>query len=391
MRLKMQLVAMNLSGLTSSRLHDLFKTINGACVVPAKMPPIITTTLGSFPKPEYVPVRDWFDVARETGGMNTSQTTLDYTKDLGNLDESHETLFIRAAKEVINIQLRAGISIPTDGEVRRENYIHYHCRHLDGFDFTNLEHRVLRDGAYETDLPAIRKPVRHSGRLYGSHDYLQSQKVSARPVKFTLPGPLTIMDTTADCFYNDRPRLNAVLAETVNQEILALVDAGCQYIQVDEPLFAREVDDALGFGMEGLERCFHGVPKSVTRVVHMCCGYPDHLDDDDYKKADPNSYRRLSSAIDDAAFDQISIEDAHCCNDLELLDQLQAKTVIFGAVAIASSRIETVDEVVARLRSALNHIDRDRLVVAPDCGLGLLSADLAEAKLTVMCKAAALI
>ena len=350
-----------------------------------------TTTLGAFPKPKYVPVRDWFDLARETGGMNTSQTTLDYTADTEDVDETHEDLFIRAAKEVIDIQIGAGITIPTDGEVRRENYIHYHCRHLEGFDFKTLEHRVLRDGAYETDLPAIRGPISHSGKTYGPHDYLASQNVSSRPVKFTLPGPLTIMDTTADCFYDDRPRLNAALAETVNKEILALVDAGCQYIQVDEPLFARKVKDALDFGMDGLERCFHNVPKSVTRVVHMCCGYPDHLDDVDYKKADPDSYHQLSSAIDGAAFDQISIEDAHCCNNLDLLDKLPTKTVIFGAVAIASSRVETVDEVETRLRAALEHIDRDRLVVAPDCGLGLLTPELAEAKLKVMCQAAALI
>lgn len=350
---------------------------------------IPTTTLGAFPKPSYVPVRDWFDISRETGGMNASKTTTDYTTDSANMDESHEALFVRAAKEVIDIQIRAGITIPTDGEVRRENYIHYHCRKLLGFDFDNLESRVLRDGAYVADLPAIRRAISHLEPCYSPHDYRASQAVSPRPVKFTLPGPLTIMDTTADCFYDDRPKLNAVLAETVNREILALVEAGCQYIQVDEPLFARQVDDALSFGMEGLERCFHGVPKSVTRVVHMCCGYPDHLDDSDYKKADPDSYHRLASAIDEAAFDQISIEDAHCCNDLILLDKLSTKTVIFGAVAIASSQIETTDAIETRLRSALKHIDRDRLVVAPDCGLGLLSAELAEAKLTVMCEAAA--
>lgn len=351
--------------------------------------PLPTTTLGSFPKPAYVPVRDWFDVSRATGGMSSSETTTAYTADRANLKEEHEALFIRAAAEVIETQLRAGISIPTDGEVRRENYIHYHCRHLEGFDFETLENRVLRDGAYTTDLPAIRSAISHNGPCYGSHDYSASQGVSPCPVKFTLPGPLTIMDTTADCFYNDRPALNAALAETVNREIRALVDAGCQYIQVDEPLFAREVDDALAFGMEGLERCFHGVPSSVTRIVHMCCGYPNHLDDDDYKKADPDSYHRLASAIDAAAFDQVSIEDAHCCNDLNLLDKLSRKTVIFGAVAIASSRVETVDEVEARLKAALTHIDRDRLVVAPDCGLGLLSPALAEEKLTVMCAAAA--
>ncbi|MBC8409084.1 MAG: cobalamin-independent methionine synthase II family protein [Rhodobacteraceae bacterium] len=353
--------------------------------------PLETTTIGAFPKPDYVPIRDWFDLAREKGGMNPAETTRQYSSDVQKNKDAHEDLFIRGAKEVLDIQFRAGISIPTDGEVRRENYIHYHCRHLGGFDFDTLEHRVLRDGAYETELPAIRGKVVHSGKNYSAHDYVASQGVSSRPVKFTLPGPLTIMDTTADCFYNDRPKLNAALAETINKEILALVDAGCRYIQVDEPLFARAVKDALDFGIEGLERCFYGVPKSVTRIAHMCCGYPDHLDDSDYKKANPSSYHKLSKFIDEAAFDQVSIEDKHCCNDLGLLEKFQYKTVVFGSLAIASSRLETVEEVVERLRSAIEHIDRDRLVVAPDCGLGLLSAKLAEDKLRVMCQAAALI
>ena len=353
--------------------------------------PLITTTIGAFPKPNYVPVRDWFDLSRETGGMNGPETTYQYSKDVEKNKDAHEDLFIRAAREVLDIQIRSGILIPTDGEVRRENYIHYHCRHLSGFDFKNLEHRVLRDGAYETDLPAIRSPISHYNNNYSVHDYSASQNVSSRPVKFTLPGPLTIMDTTADCFYNDRPKLNAALASTINEEVLALVEAGCRHIQIDEPLFARSVEDALDFGMEGLERCFYGVPKSVARIVHMCCGYPDHLDDDNYKKADPSSYDQLSQAIDEAAFDQISIEDKHCCNDLKLLEKFKNKSVIFGSVAIASSTLETVEEVVERLRSALNHIDRDRLLVAPDCGLGLLPAPLAEEKLTAMCKAAAIV
>ncbi|MGA0301389.1 MAG: hypothetical protein ACO3OJ_09785, partial [Paracoccaceae bacterium] len=208
-------------------------------------------------------------------------------------------------------------------------------------------------------------------------------------VKFTLPVPMTIIDTTADCFYNDRPRLNRELADTVNKEILALVDAGCRYIQVDEPLFARQVQDALDFGIEGLERCFHNVPENVTKIVHMCCGYPDHLDDEEYKKADPDSYHRLARHVDAMGIDEVSIEDAHCCNDLVLLESFERMSVIFGSVAVARSRIETVDEVEARIRSALNHIDRERLVVAPDCGLGLLPPELAEAKLKVMCSAAA--
>ena len=298
------------------------------------------------------------------------------------------TPLVTAAKEIIDLQVNAGIAIPTDGEVRRENYIHYHCRHLDGYDFKCLEHRILRDGAYETSLPAIRRPGKHGGRGYAAHDYTVSQNVSQAPVEFTLPGPLTIMDTTADCFYNDRPRLNREPADTVNKEILALVDAGCRYIQVDEPLFARQVQDSLDFGIEGLERCFHGVPDNVTKIVHMCCGYPDHLDDEAYKKADPDSYHRLARHVDAIGIDQVSIEDAHCCNDLTLLESFENVSIIFGSVSVARSRVETVDSVEGRIRSALNYIDRERLIIAPDCGLGLLPTELAVAKLKVMCAAA---
>ena len=353
--------------------------------------PLTTTTIGAFPKPTYTPIGDWFDISRKTGGMNSAEPTKNYQTDLSKNKDKNEELFVRAAKEVIEIQIRAGIDIPTDGEVRRENYIHYHCRHLAGFDFENLEHRILRDGAYETDLPAVRSKIEHKEQVYSVKDFKAAQALSSKPIKFTLPGPLTIMDTTADCFYDDRPRLNRILADTINKEILALVESGCKHIQVDEPLFARQVNDALSFGFEGIDRCFHKVPKSVSRIVHMCCGYPDHLDDHDYKKASPSSYHDLSKSIDEADFDQVSIEDKPYCNDLNLLEKFQHKTVIFGSLAVASRRLETTEEVVERLKAAFNHIDRDRLVVAPDCGLGLLPTQLAEDKLRVMCKAAALV
>ena len=108
------------------------------------------------------------------------------------------------------------------------------------------------------------------------------------------------MDTNADCFYHDREKLNHDLAEKINREILSFVDAGFKYIQVDEPLFARQVDDVLRFGFDGLEHCFHRLPKGVVRIVHRCCGYPDQLDDEDTKKADPDSYAKLSKYVDDA-------------------------------------------------------------------------------------------
>ena len=130
----------------------------------------------------------------------------------------------------------------------------------------------------------------------------------------------------------NREKLNNDLADTVNKEILNLVDNGCVHIQIDEPLFARQVKDALSFGIEGVERCFHKVPKNINKIIHICCGYTDHLDDEHYKKADPQSYFELSSDLNSMNIDQISIEDAHFKNDLTLFNKFPDKKIIFGAI-----------------------------------------------------------
>lgn len=346
-----------------------------------------TTCIGAYPKPSYVPVMDWFEASRTEGSTGASIVPLSYQRRLDEAGAEAEELFRKAAAEVIADQVEAGIDIPTDGEVRRENYIHYHCRHLNGFDFDKLETRVLRNGAYEADLPAIRGPITPCGNNFLPHDFAAAQETTDRPVKMTVPGPLTIMDTTADCHYGDRKRLHGDLCDALNFEIRALAVAGCRHIQIDEPLFARKPDEALDYGIEGLERCFHGVDGAI-RIVHMCCGYPEGLDDEEYMKADPQSYVALADAMDAAAIDQISLEDAHRHNDLGLLDRFSRTTIIFGVVAIAKSRIETVEEIRARLSDALQHIDADRLIAAPDCGLGYLTRDMAKRKLSAMCEAA---
>ncbi len=346
---------------------------------------LTTTTIGAYPKPDYVPVTDWFTAE---DGMSTPIATRLYEENLAKAGDEAEALFVRAAGDVIADQVAAGIDIPTDGEVRRENYVHYHCRHLDGFDFDNLTHRVLRDGAYETELPTIRAAIsaRETGFLV--HDWKVAQSFTDRPIKVTIPGPITIADTTADEYYGDAAALGRDLADALSAEVRALAEAGCTYIQIDEPLFARKVDAALDYGIENLERCFAGVPNGVMRIMHMCCGYPNYLDQTDYHKADPDSYFQLADALDRSNVDQISLEDAHRHNDLGLLDRFQNTTIIFGCIAIATSDVESVDDVAGRLAAALEHIDRDRLIAAPDCGLGHLGRDLAREKLGVMCRAA---
>ena len=350
-----------------------------------------TTCIGAYPKPDYVPVADWFNM---DGGLSdaTSKVTRQYSKVMssagGSTDNEIEALFREATQFAITEQVKAGIDIPTDGEMRRENYIHYQCRHLKGFDFENLTERVLRDGAYRAELPTINGKIETTGQHFLDHDFTIAQSFTDRPVKITVPGPITIMDTTANSFYDDNRTLAFDLAAALNDEIRALAAAGCKHIQLDEPLFARNVDAALDYGVECMERCFDGVPDDVTRIMHMCCGYPGHLDDEDYHKADPNSYFRLAKAIDASSIQQISIEDAHRHNDLGLLELFSQSTIILGVVTIAKSRVETVDEITNRLKSALEHIDADRLIAAPDCGLGILGQELATQKLKVLCQAA---
>ncbi len=345
---------------------------------------LLTTTLGAYPKPDFVPIPDWF---RAEEGPDMQYPTAGYLKALADMGAEAEALFARGVEQVVGDQVEAGIDVPTDGEVRRENYIHYHCRHIEGIDFDTLTSKEVRGGAYTAELPSVTGPVRARGHFLVA-DFKLAQSFTDRPVKITMPGPMTIADTTVNLHYDDEARLGADLAAAINAEVLALAEAGCRWIQVDEPVFARKPGTALAYGVANLDRCFDGLPEGVNRVMHMCCGYPDRLDRDDYPKADSGAYFRLADAVDRTCIDAVSIEDAHRPNDLSLLERFANSKVILGVVAIASSRIETIEEIRARLEAALGHIEAERLIAAPDCGLGLLGRGLARAKLRNLCAAA---
>jgi 5-methyltetrahydropteroyltriglutamate--homocysteine methyltransferase len=352
------------------------------------MPPIKTTCIGAYPKPDYVPIIDWFDQSEGEQDMSANRATQSYQTRLDEAGEKAESLFARAAAEVISDQVECGIDIPTDGEVRRENYIHYHCRNLNGIDFDNLTRTMARDGATQMELPTITDSISVKPGHFLPHDFKVAQSSTDKPVKITIPGPITIADTTSDKFYGDMKTMCLDLAQAINYEVRALSEAGCRYIQIDEPVFARKPEEALAFGIENLERCFHGIGKHTTTVMHMCCGYPNFLDEQGYHKAERQLYFDLAEDLDDSIVEQVSIEDAHRHNDLSLLERFQRTSVIFGSFAIASSEVESTEQIRERLRLALNHIDIERLIAAPDCGLGLLGRDLAMQKLRFMCEAA---
>jgi len=195
---------------------------------------LTTTTIGAYPKPEYVPTPNTF----HEEGTGTNTPTQAYTAYLKNLPENIDEILDQATVQAVQDQVAYGIDIPTDGEIRRENYIHYQCRQFDGFDFDRLTEKAARNGAWVAQLPTIAGPIQFRSPIL-PRDYQVAQAATDRPVKITIPGPLTITDSTADAFYNDDAKLGADLAAALNQEILALSQAGCQHIQIDEPVFAR--------------------------------------------------------------------------------------------------------------------------------------------------------
>jgi len=343
--------------------------------------PITTTTIGAFPKPDYLPVSDWFTRNEEADYTGV------YLDEVASMGDEAEALFVRATADVINDQLEAGIDIPTDGEVRRENYVHYQCRHVDGIDFENLTEFNLR-GFIPRRLPTIVSRLT-AGEPFLFRDYEIAQATTDIPVKITLPGPMTIGDSTANAFYGDNGQMGADLAAILNAEILRLAAAGCTHIQVDEPILARQPQAALDYGIENLAACFEGVPVGVTRIVHACCGYPTRLDEADFLKAEQSAYTDIADRLDAAPIDQVSLEDAHRHNDLaELLPRFEQTSVILGMIAIARSEVESVEDVAGRLERALEFLPPERLIAAPDCGLGYLGRDLAIEKLRVLTQAA---
>ncbi len=343
--------------------------------------PLVTTTIGAFPKPESVTLPDWFRGPSTLGADATIATSR-----LSSAAAQDESVAC-GIREVVAAQVTAGVDIPTDGEVRRENYVHYHCRHLEGFDFDRLTPKLVRDRTWQAELPTVVGPISPQAPFLVA-DYRIAQSATDRPIKITLPGPMTIMDSTADAFYFDDLAWGHALALALNHEARALIAAGCRHLQIDEPVFARYPERALGYGFDLLEVVLEGIPETVTRVLHMCCGYPDRLDNPSYPKADPAAYLQLAPAVDASSCDAVSLEDAHRPVDRRVFEALASTTVILGAVRIATSRVETAAEIAGRVEGVLAHVPAARLQLAPDCGLGMLPRAIALAKLRQMRRAA---
>ncbi|XP_013380926.1 uncharacterized protein LOC106152014 isoform X3 [Lingula anatina] len=342
-----------------------------------------TTVVGSYPKPDYLKIPDWF----KTKIPNYSARM--YNQYSAEEAKECEESLKRALKECMEEQSSLGIDVITDGETRRENYIYPFCRALKNFSFTELTFKVYRNGATKNHVPTVIGPLEPaSADPWCAKEWQESQAMTKTPVKYTMPGPMTIMGSTANKYYKTEKDWSEALVKLVNREVRALAAAGCKYIQIDEPVMVRSPEIAMDYGIDHLTRCFEGVGPEVEKTVHLCCGYPAYLDQTDYMKADRSIYMNLAEKLDNSGLDAFSIEDAHQHNDLTLLEKFKKTKVIFGVVAIAKSRVETVEEIKSRVMEALKHIPKERLILAPDCGLAFLPRDILRQKLSNMVAAA---
>jgi len=364
--------------------------------------PLKTTVIGAWPKPDYLKLGDWFQ-----SGQNSYVPICkeEYEKNLA----ANEEILNKAIDEVVAKQLDLGIDIINDGELAREAYFLHFVRKIKGMNADNLVDKTIRNGACHLKAVSVTSKLEsteewaykewqktvHSVKKWlqakGDENIENLDEIAASRVKYTLPGPMTILDCIKDQFYGDDKSRDLIddLIKVINLEILSLAKHGCKHIQLDEPVLMRYPEKALEYGVTDVIKCFEGLPDDVISAVHLCCGYPTYCDQDDYMKADKNLYKSLAPLLDNSGIKQFSIEDAEAQNNLEeLLPLFKKSTVILGAIAIARSKIEDFDELKGRIGEALKFIDPERLVLAPDCGLGFLEESKILEKLETMTKVA---
>ena len=275
---------------------------------------------------------------------------------------------------------RAGIDIVTDGEMRRESYSNRFATALEGVDIENPGKTVNRSGGFSV-VPRIAGAIKRKGPVEVS-DLLFLKKHTARKTKITLPGPFTMAQQAQDDYYKDEEAMAMAFAAAVNEEVRDLRNAGADVIQLDEPWLQARPEAAARYGVKAINRALQGI--SGTTVVHLCFGYAAAV------SSKPSGYSFLPQLADTTAA-QISIEAAQPKLDLEVLKELNRKTVMLGVIDLGTEKVETPQMVAERIRSALKIVPAEKLVVAPDCGMKYLSREAAFGKLKSLAEGAAIV
>jgi 5-methyltetrahydropteroyltriglutamate--homocysteine methyltransferase len=334
--------------------------------------PLFSTRIaGSLPKPAWLAETNKLWPQWKAEGGELKQAKADAT-----------LLWIKAQED-------AGLDVIGDGEQSRQHFVHGFLEQVEGIDFAHKVKMGIRDNRYEAMVPQVVAKLRLLGRVHAAEAQLLRAH-TARKIKFTLPGPMTIVDTVADQFYGDRVALAMAFAELLNQEALALQADGVDIIQFDEPAFNVYMKDAADWGVKALERAARGL--TCTTAVHICYGYGIKANLD-WKKSlgeEWRQYEQILPALAKSSIKQVSLECYHSHVPPQLMALLEGKDVMVGVIDVASNEIETPEQVADTIGMALQYVPKNRLMPCTNCGLAPMDRDVALKKLQALAQGAAL-
>lgn len=289
----------------------------------------------------------------------------------------------------IKLQEDAGIDIVGDGEQSRQHFVHGFLESVEGIDFTRKTKMGIRDNRYEAMVPTVVAPLRLRGRVHETEARL-ARAHTKRKLKFTLPGPMTIIDTIADVYYGDKVKMAMAFAELLNQEARALEADGVDVVQFDEPAFNVYREDVKRWGIDALHRAIDGL--RCRTAVHICYGYGIQANID-WKRSLGSAWRQYEEifpALARSRLDQVSVECINSRVPINLLQLLSGKDVLLGVIDVATDKIETPEIVAGVVADAMKYVPKERIYPCTNCGLAPMSREVALAKLAALGAGAAL-
>jgi 5-methyltetrahydropteroyltriglutamate--homocysteine methyltransferase len=335
----------------------------------------LTSIAGSLPKPEWLAETEKLWPQWKQEGQALHQAKADAT-----------LLWIKAQED-------AGLDIIGDGEQARQHFVHGFLEQVEGIDFANKVKMGIRNNRYDAMVPQVVAPLRLKGRVHAMEAQLLRAHTQ-RKTKFTLPGPMTIVDTVADRFYGEgkdgRIKMAMAFAELLNQEALALQADGIDIIQFDEPAFNVYMEDAAEWGVQALERAAQGL--TCTTAVHICYGYgiQANVDWKNTLGQEWRQYEKVFPALAKSRIDQVSLECWHSHVPMDLMALLAGKDVMVGVIDVASDAVETPQEVADTIGRALQFVRKEHLFPCTNCGMAPMGRATAQAKLQALVAGAAL-
>jgi 5-methyltetrahydropteroyltriglutamate--homocysteine methyltransferase len=330
-----------------------------------------TTIAGSLPKPEWLAEPNMLWAPWKSGGDELLRAKRD------------------ATMLAVKVQEDAGIDIVTEGEQARQHFVHGFLEKIEGIDFAHKVEMGIRKDRYKAMVPQVVAPLRLKGRVHADEARV-ARTHTKKKLKFTLPGPMTIIDTISDSYYGDRVKMAFAFAELLNEEARALQADGVDLVQFDEPAFNVYMDEVNDWGIKALERAAQGL--TCATAVHICYGYGIKANTD-WKEtlgAQWRQYEQIFPAIDASPIQQVAIECRNSKVPLDLLALLKNKIVQAGVIDVASDTVETAEDVVKVIDAVSKFVPKSNIIATTNCGMAPMRRDIAEAKLMALGAGAAL-